>query len=158
MGLALNIGCGDMILKDINDFPCINVDIRPLKGVDVVCDVKKLPFPDAHFDRILASDIIEHFPISETESLLAEWSRVLKIEGHMKFRTPNLKWVAQTYLKTGNAKFMSWHVFGGQDYPTNFHYVIFDRDWLNSLCVKFGLQEIDYKEIYSNLELVVKKI
>lgn len=157
MKLSLNIGCGEQILKNISGFRCINVDIRPLKGVDLTCDVRHLPFDDNYFERILASDIIEHFPLSETENLLQEWSRVLKHGGHMKFRTPSLKWVAHHYLSTGDAKFVSWHIFGGQDYETNFHYVIFDNVWLSSLCQKFGLETIDYKENHSNFELVVKK-
>ena len=157
MGLSLNIGCGDKILDDISGYPCINIDIRLLKGVQMVCDVKQLPFKSNCFDRVLASDIIEHFPISETESLLAEWARVLKIGSNIKFRTPSLKWVSTAYLKTGDAKFMSWHIFGGQDYPSNFHYVIFDRRWLNELCNKFGLYETNYSETGSNFELVATK-
>jgi predicted SAM-dependent methyltransferase len=156
--VSLNIGCGDQILKDISGFKCINIDIRPLDGVDIICDVKRLPFSDDCFERILASDIIEHFPLSETEKLLKEWARVLKPSGHIKFRTPSLKWVARHYLATGDAKFVSWHIFGGQDYDTNFHYVIFDNVWLSSLCSKFGLETIDYKENHSNFELVLSKI
>jgi predicted SAM-dependent methyltransferase len=157
MGLSLNIGCGDKILKNINNFPCINVDVRALEGVDVVCDVRELPFEDEIFDRILASDIIEHFPFSETKNLLREWARVLKKGGHIKFRTPSLKWVAAYYAKYGDAKFVSHHIFGGQDYDTNFHYVIFDNKWLSTLCKSFGLTTIDYKEDYSNFILVAKK-
>lgn len=156
-GHSLNLGCGDKILKDISGYPCINVDIRPLKGVDVVCDVHQLPFEDKYFNRILASDIVEHFPISETEGLLQEWSRVLKVGGNMKFRTPSLKWVANHYLRTGDAKFVSYHIFGGQTYDTNFHYVIFDNEWLSSLCAKFGMETISYRENHSNFEIVVKK-
>ena len=157
MEVSLNIGCGAQILKDISGFKCINVDIRQLKGVDIICDVSHLPFPDECFERILASDIIEHFPLTETENLLKEWSRVLKIGGHMKFRTPSLKWAVNYYRATGNAEFVSYHIFGGQDYNTNFHYVIFDNVWLSSLCDKFGLTTVDYKENYSNFELVVVK-
>lgn len=154
---ALNIGCGDKILDSIGPYPCINVDMRLLDGVNLICDVKHLPFSDESFDRVLASDIIEHFPISETEDLLSEWTRVLKTDGNIKFRTPSLKWASTEYLRTGNAKFVSWHLYGGQDYPSNFHNVIFDREWLSELCSKFNLYEVDHKEIGSNLELVTTK-
>jgi predicted SAM-dependent methyltransferase len=157
MGLSLNVGCGDKFLDEISGHPCINIDIRPLKGVQIVCDVKRLPFKTGYFDRILASDIIEHFPISETELVLSEWARVLKVNGNIKIRTPNLKWAAAAYMKTNDAKFISWHIFGGQDYSNNFHYVIFDHDWLVRLCAKFDLYEISYKEVGSNFELVVSK-
>lgn len=157
MKFSLNIGCGDDIIDNINGYKCVNVDIRPLDKVDIVCDVRNLPFLDSTFVRILASDIIEHFPVSDTDKLLAEWARVLENGGRIKFRTPSLKWVAQTYLNTLDAKFVSWHIFGGQDYKTNFHYVIFDHIWLSKLCSKHGLIMIDYKEVHSNFELVCEK-
>jgi len=156
-GFSLNLGCGELQFEHITGYKCINVDIRPLDGVDVVCSVKQLPFEDGYFDRILASDILEHFPLSDTEDLLAEWSRVLKTGGNMKFRTPSLKWVANYYLRTGDAKFVSHHIFGGQGYKENFHYVIFDNVWLTELCSKFNLMAVDYKENHSNFELVVSK-
>lgn len=157
-GLALNIGCGDNILSTISGFKCINVDIRALSGVDIICDVHSLPFPDNHFDRILASDIIEHFPIIETRSLLAEWSRVLKVGGRIKFRTPNLRWIAQEYISKKDAEFIAWHIFGGQDYSTNYHYVIFDEKWLSSLCTAYKLREFSCKDVGSNFELVMEKV
>ena len=75
----------------------------------------------------------------------------------MKIRTPSLKWVVNYYSRTGDAKFVSYHIFGGQDYPENFHYVIFDNVWLSRLCAQFKMTVIDYKEDYSNFILVVKK-
>ena len=39
----LNLGCGTQILEG-NKW--INVDIRKVKGVDIICDIKHLPFKD----------------------------------------------------------------------------------------------------------------
>ena len=156
-GWALNLGCGDKAFADIVGHRCINVDIRPLEGVNIVCDVRQLPFKDGLFDRVLASDILEHFPLVDTETLLAEWARILKTGGNMKFRTPSLKWVVAHYTQTGDAQFVSYHIFGGQDYAENFHHVMFDNVWLSKLCSKFGLNVIDYKEDHSNFILVVTK-
>jgi len=157
MGVSLNVGCGEKSLSSINNFKCINIDIRPLPGVDMVCDVRQLPFDDNYFDRILASDIIEHFPVMETHGLIEEWARVLKVDGRMKIRTPSLKWMTSTYTREQNAEFISWHLFGGQEYKENFHYVIFDQKWLSAICSKFNLKTIEYNEIYSNFEIVVLK-
>jgi ubiquinone/menaquinone biosynthesis C-methylase UbiE len=165
MGLSLNIGSGDKLMRDINGHTCINIDIRELpdndkyKGVAFVRgDVRNLPFPDEHFDAILASDIIEHFPKTETKTLIKEWTRVLKCNGLLKFRTPSLQWAARHYLQTGEAEFVSYHIFGGQDYSGNFHYVIFDKKWLESICNEFGLVVVDYNENHSNFDMVVSKI
>jgi len=157
MGIALNIGCGEKTVESISGHKCINVDIRALEKIDVRCNVKNLPFKNESFERISASDIIEHFPLSDTEKLLAEWARVLAIGGHMKIKTPSLKWMVACYLQKKDAKFVSYHIFGGQTYSENFHYVIFDQKWLSSICDKYGLKTIEYREIYSNFEIVVVK-
>lgn len=165
MGLSLNIGSGDKPMRDINGHTCINIDIRDLsdtekyKGATFVRgDVRKLPFPNEHFEAILASDIIEHFPKTETKALIEEWTRVLKPNGLIMFRTPSLRWVVSHYSQTGDAEFISYHIFGGQDYSGNFHYVIFDKEWLERICNEFGLVVVDYKENHSNFEMIVSKV
>lgn len=165
MGLALNIGSGDSPMLSINEHTCINIDIRDLsdhekyKDIMFVCgDVRKLPFPDENFEAILASDIIEHFPKTETKALIKEWARILKRNGLIKFRTPSLRWAANYYLQNGDAEFVSYHIFGGQDYAGNFHYVIFDKTWLENICNDLGLVVVEYKENHSNFDMVVSKI
>lgn len=160
MKLTLNVGSGD---RTFDEYPagykCINMDNRPnLKRVDVVGDVRKIPFGDEHFDYLLASDIIEHFPIAKTEDLLEEWNRVMKVGAIIEIRTPNIKWVVEHYSEYGDAKFVSYHIFGGQNYSGNFHYVIFDRRWLNTILNRLGFMEIDYEEAGSNFILKAKKV
>lgn len=150
-GYTLNVGCGEHIINECpTGYKCINVDNRNLPGVDIVADAKQLPFEDEYFDYIIASDIIEHFPIFETGKLVHEWARVLKVGGTIKVRTPSLKFLSEHYVKYHDASFISKHVFGGQDYPGNFHYVIFDRMWLGVIFKQFGMSEVDYKEEETN--------
>lgn len=49
---------------------------------------KKIPLPDASFDIILASEILEH--IYDTEFFLEEIHRILKPEGILFLTTPNI--------------------------------------------------------------------
>lgn len=150
-GYTLNLGCGDKILDQCPPgYKCINIDFRPLEGVDVVSDVRSLPFKDQYFDYIIASDIIEHFPLSELGNLINEWYRVLKFNGIIKVRTPNLKFLTNHYSRYNDASFVSNHIFGGQDYEGNFHYIIFDRLWLGTIFHQFGMREVDYKEEGTN--------
>jgi 6-phosphogluconate dehydrogenase (decarboxylating) len=48
------------------------------------------------------------------------------------------------------AKFVSYHIFGGQNYPGNFHHVMFDRAWLFHILKPLGLLEVYYEEEGSN--------
>ena len=65
----LNLGCG----KDIRE-GFINSDIRDLPGVDYILDIEKIPYPfnENTFDFVLALNILEHFPIEDTEKILRE--------------------------------------------------------------------------------------
>jgi ubiquinone/menaquinone biosynthesis C-methylase UbiE len=51
-------------------------------------DVVNLPFPDAHFDTVLAISVLEHLKPSELTSAFAEMSRVLKPGGQLVYGVP----------------------------------------------------------------------
>jgi SAM-dependent methyltransferase len=160
MKKTLNVGCGERTFKEYpSGHKCINVDERNLPCVDEVMDVRKLNFPDNYFDYILASDIIEHFPISKTQDILIEWKRVLKVGGIIEFRLPNLKDICKKYVDGINdTKLTSWLIYGGQDYSGNFHYVGFDRGWFKSIVEPLDLKEIEYKDADNNFEIKFQKV
>lgn len=159
MKKTLNVGCGERVYEEYpKGFKCINFDTRKLDGVDVIGDVRNLgQFEDNEFNYVLASDIIEHFPLAQTPLLLKEWARVLMNYGVLEIRTPNLSWAAEHYVKHRDAKFISWHIFGEQNYPENYHFVIFDLNSLMYLCKQTGFVYLDHKEEGSNLILKVRK-
>lgn len=143
MKKTLNIGAGERIYKfyPTDDFKCINFDERNINEIDAVGDVRNLNmFEDEYFDYILASDIIEHFPTSETKDILIEWKRILKIDGIIEFRMPNLREICRKYIAgEHNAKLTSWLLYGEQNYSGNFHYVGFDRVWFRSIIKPLGV-------------------
>jgi hypothetical protein len=55
-----------------------------------------------------------------------------------------------------DAKFTSWLLYGGQGYSGNFHYVLFDREWLKSILIEHGLRETHYKDDGNNFIMKVK--
>lgn len=126
---TLNIGAGSDIKSGM-----VNIDIRPLPGIDKVLDARKLPYGDNTVDRIIAIDIIEHFGRNEVADVLKEWNRVLKPGGTLIFRTPDLHLIMEEYL---SAHIDGWEacrrIFGNQDYPENTHKCIFDINILHQL-------------------------
>ena len=160
MSLALNIGSGDRVYDtypEKDGFKCINLDKRlEWDRVDVAADVRHLPFQDETFKYVLASDIIEHFPFKLTKIILTEWARVLEPEGILEVRTPNLRWVQNFYKPGQNAQFVSHHIFGGQDYPGNYHFVMFDREWFRNICQTVGLKEVYYWDHPTNSNFTMK--
>lgn len=162
MKKTLNIGAGERSYKHYptNNYECINFDEREINGIDEVGDVRDLSrYEDAEFDFILASDIIEHFPIAKTTEILKEWARVLKRTGLIEFRLPNLRAICKQYfVGGGNARNISWLLYGGQDYPGNFHYVGFDRKLFREECKKAGLIEVTYTEEGYNMVVRCRKV
>jgi len=160
MKKTLNVGCGERTFKEYPEgYKCINYDERNLDCVDVVGDVRKLDFPNEEFDFIIASDIMEHFTIFETENILREWKRVLKINGIIEFRMPNLRAICTKYID-GNidTKMCSWLLYGGQNYSGNFHFTSFDRKWFKSIIEPLGFKEIEYNDADNNFEMKVQRV
>jgi SAM-dependent methyltransferase len=56
------------------------------RGKALTADARALPFPDAAFDRVIASEVLEHIP--EDRRALAELSRVLRPGGTIAITVP----------------------------------------------------------------------
>lgn len=67
---------------------CVNVDIEKFDGVDVVADIRHLPFGDASFDAATCDQVLEHVP--QPHLAAAELSRVVKPGGLIHIATPFL--------------------------------------------------------------------
>lgn len=87
--MRLNVGCGP-----VKHSGFINLDIGVEFGPDVVGDARRLPFRDEAFDHIVAEDVLEHFPRYQALAALGEWHRVLRPEGTLELRVPNLHGLA----------------------------------------------------------------
>lgn len=65
-------------------------------------DVQALPFPDRHFDLVLATDIIEH--VDDDLLALRELRRVLKPRGHLLLTVPAFELLWGLQDKVGHHK------------------------------------------------------
>ena len=135
---VLNLGSGEDRREGV-----WNVDIRPIPGVDVVSDARHLPFADGVLDELTAQDLLEHFPRSESETLLDEWVRVLRPGGLLRVQTPDLRALAKAFLrgKLDVEDTVEW-LYGRQDHPFNFHMTGFDEPRLRGLLEARGVRDI----------------
>ena len=97
-GLVLDVGCGvGQVVGRLQNagFEAYGVDVSEpnIERAKKVCprcqfyDGKTLPFPDQHFDRVGALNVLEH--VEEPESFLRELVRVTKIGGRVVVSSPN---------------------------------------------------------------------
>jgi predicted SAM-dependent methyltransferase len=122
----LNLGCG----LDLRE-GYVNVDLNSWHHPDVLADVRDLAFlPALHYDEVLAQDVLEHLPRSETARILAHWNRPLRLGGTIVLRVPSVLAIADLMRRAENQsaarqeellKFL----FGTQAYTGDFHYTSF---------------------------------
>jgi SAM-dependent methyltransferase len=92
--LRLNLGSGNRPLAGF-----VNVDSRPLSTVDVVADVRSLPFSDNSAVEIEASSLLEHF--ADPYAVLDEIHRVLAPQGVLRVRVPS-PWAQAGFLDSSH--------------------------------------------------------
>jgi len=121
----------------------INVDARRLKGVDVVADIRKLPFKSKSIDEIRASHVIEHIHVNDIPATLLEWNRVLKIGGILRVYCPDTFKIMQARVTERiTQEQASRLIFGNQNYKENIHRVALDRGMLERFLLQVGFQII----------------
>jgi len=101
----LNLGCG----KDIKE-GYVNVDFVKQKGINVVCDLEKFPWPfkDNEFDEVFASHFLEH--VKDFERTLLEIKRITKRGAIIRIRVPHFS-CGVTYRDPTHKTFFSYFTF-----------------------------------------------
>lgn len=136
----LHIGCGDINCPDF-----INLDARPLPHVHMVRqDMFNLKsIPDQVIDMVYMSHVLEHVPRKKLAPTLREMNRVLKTQGILRISVPDFDLMVQMYQRTGrDMDFVAYPLMGGQDYPYNFHYAVFNKESLTSLLNQCGFSRV----------------
>jgi len=109
--MKLHLGCGYVHLPED-----INVDIKALETVDVIADVRNLPFRKESASLIESYHVFEHIPRQQAKDCLKEWYRVLKKGGRLIIECPDFDQNCKDYLAAKTAeetlRSMSF-IFGG---------------------------------------------
>lgn len=137
--VKLNLGCNKTYIPGF-----LNVDINKEFGADIVTNVKDLSmFESGSICELYASNILEHFPHTETLDVLKEWSRVLKTGGKLHISVPDFDFCIDFYIKTNRA-LQPWlvnYMYGDQKGPQEFHQTPFNWSHLRDLLDKAGFSQ-----------------
>lgn len=134
----LNFGCGYDKREGY-----LNVDVDPVCKPDLLIknnDFSKIPLN--HYEEILANDVLEHIPRTQTLKTLLEWSRYLKPKGRLQLQSTSVLGVAKQ-LEKKNAKFADQHgwltcLFGNQAHEGDFHHNGFTETTLRTYLLAAG--------------------
>lgn len=77
----------------------LQMDVKKLPGIDIVGDVRKLPFKDNELDEIYGHWVLEHFYYREIPDILSEWKRALKPGGLLHMVTNNGQAHLEAYIE-----------------------------------------------------------
>lgn len=155
-GRILDVGCGSSrILRDLPK--AIGVDVllrklrflRPMHPEVVQASVFALPFPDASFDTVICSEVIEHVP--DDPLVLGELTRVLKPNGRLVLGTPDYGRVSWLVLEWAYGRVAP----GGYAHE---HITHFDRQGLKDRLTSLGYETLDCQYVgFSEMIFKAKK-
>ncbi len=138
--LRLNLGCGTSPKENY-----INVDQRELPGVDIVADLRKLPFEPGSIQEIFNSHVIEHFTEYELRThLLPYWHSLLKRGGQLTIICPDAEAMIRDYV----AGKLPWEhlrkvTYGAQDYDGDYHYNMYNASNLQDYLKAAGFGAVE---------------
>lgn len=136
--MQLNLGCGNHRPEGF-----VHVDIRELPGVDIVCDISNEAQMSALVaglgespSYILASDVIEHLPRKVARETLAMWAGLLAPGGTLEVWCPDFRHAVAIH-DDARCELL---LYGGQDYPENFHRCGFTLATMMDIFTRLGLK------------------
>jgi predicted SAM-dependent methyltransferase len=137
--ILIHIGCGEL-----NDKKYINIDARAFPHVHVVSENIMLDdFYDNSVDLIYGCHVLEHVSHLNISKLLSAWYKKLKPGGVVRISVPDFDRIIDIYNDNGkDITTIQNPLMGGQDYPTNFHMVALNFNYLKNVFERF-----DYKVV-----------
>ncbi|OQW79959.1 MAG: hypothetical protein BVN35_00850 [Proteobacteria bacterium ST_bin11] len=135
-----HIGCGD-----INSPEFINIDARKKDHIHIVTSniFRLWMIPSNTADLVYMCHILEHVPRDSISMVLKEMHRILKPSGKLRVSVPNFDYILAIYKDNDHKiEYISPALMGGQEYPENFHYEVYNKKYLERLFVNNSFQHV----------------
>lgn len=133
--LKLHLGCGSNRLEGYT-----NIDWRKTVATDLVCDIRKLPYPDNSADIIETYHVIEHLPRHHFRKTLLNWLRVLTPGGTLIIECPDFDESVSRYVQGEDKQLDA--IFGHQRFEGDYHLFGYNLKRLSSLLKNAGFVNI----------------
>ena len=137
--IRLNLGAGHVGKADY-----LNVDARELDGIDVIADIRNLPFEKDSLAEIYSAHMVEHFPLEELRTVLMPyWTSLLRPGGTFVAVVPDMETMIDEYV-AGRMSFEELRevTYGAQEYEGDFHFNGYSKASLKALLEEAGLRDV----------------
>ena len=104
--------------------------------------VKPWPYPDAAFEAIFSSHVLEHLPLRGARHCLAECRRCLKPGGVLRISVPDLDAAVADYDPTRAAEWATALFEADQESEKNMHHFMYNFHSLRALLLAAGFSEV----------------
>lgn len=142
-GLKIDFGCGAN-----KESGFIGIDSRKVDGIDILSDLDGMSnIPNGCAIVVRTCHVIEHFEFNDLLRFLKECFRILSHTGYMIMYFPDLGKIDPKIDKDIAIK----HVFGGRDYPENYHNSFWSKEQMKWFLDKIGfcnIEEVKYNGIH----------
>ncbi len=125
----------------------LSVDMIPGEDVDLVADIRKLPFRHT-VEHIYCSHVLEHIPDAEIVIALKSCRTALVEGGLLEIYVPDQPWMFRKFLAADyHEKWAMWNMFiyGSQDTPGQFHFTGFSTRRMRDCLTAGGFRSIEVK-------------
>ena len=137
--IYLNLGCGPASSQEF-----INIDAVPSAKTHLSADIQHLPmFKRNSVDLIYASHVIEHIPRGQLHEMFAEWFRILKPGGVLRFGVPHFDRLVEAYQESGHDVDTIVNQLLGQDGQYDDHHSIWNELFATKLLVQTGFENVE---------------
>ncbi|CAB5037144.1 unannotated protein [freshwater metagenome] len=138
--LRVNLGAGEKPLKGY-----VNTDARALPEIDVVADIRRLPFEAGSLEELCSQHLVEHFRFHEFRTvILPYWQSLLAPSGQLRVVCPDLSALVDS-AATGNLSMdqLAVAIFGLQDYSGDDHLAMYTPDSLTEMLLEAGFVKVE---------------
>lgn len=167
--IYLEVGCGSSPKPGY-----LHCDIRPLYGVEVVCEACEIPFPKNTVTKIYSRHMLEHLSQDKAMPTLKHWFNILRVEGELDLNVPDLEKTIEQLRLPGKSPYIDveisnhlhamYSLFGWQNNPFDFHKWSYTFKSLSELLHFVGFEKIkrtndlESKSGPLNLRIIAKKL
>ena len=166
--MKLLLGCGPSpihqqhkdVMGDFKEWTFVDLHVEEahIKNWDAT---KLKEVKNSSVEEIYSSHLLEHFPHTDTESILKRWYDVLIPGGKLILNVPDLVWAARELVRLDNGQVLHGYYdqfegehgllsifYGSQSHDGEFHKTGFTASSIINLLVRVGFKDIEVDQVH----------